>query len=79
MYPPFLFGESDFFCNYSTPYDYNNDSIRKLDEKSSKIKHDDGTYQPNFRPIHTGVTAAEYATAVANELYWALGGLVEEE
>ena len=25
---------------YSTPYDYNEDSIRLLDEKSSEIEHD---------------------------------------
>jgi hypothetical protein len=41
--------------------------------------HDDGTYHPNFRPIHTGpgFNVAQYATDVANELMWALEGLVE--
>ena len=39
-------------------------------------RRDDGTLCPNFRPIPKGLTSAEYATAVANELYWALEGLV---
>ena len=40
----------------------------------------DGTYHPNFRPIHTGpgFSVAQYATDVANELLWALEGLVGE-
>ena len=44
-------------------------------------RRDDGTYHPNFRPIHTGpgFNVAQYATDVANELLWALEGLVEEE
>ena len=35
----------------------------------------------NFRPIHTGpgFNVAQYAADVANELLWALEGLVEEE
>ena len=43
-------------------------------------RRDDGTYHPNFRPIQTGpgFSVAQYATDVANELYWALEGLVEE-
>lgn len=39
-------------------------------------RRDDGTLRPNFKPIPKGLTSAEYATAVANELYWALEGLV---
>ena len=41
----------------------------------------DGSYSPNFRPIHTGpgFNVEHYASSVANELLWALGGLVEEE
>ena len=44
-------------------------------------RRDDGSYSPNFRPIHTGpgFNVTQYATDVANELLWALGGLVEEE
>ena len=44
-------------------------------------RKDDGTYRPNFRPIHTdpGFNVEHYASSVANELLWALGGLVEEE
>ena len=43
-------------------------------------RHDDGTYRPNFRPIHIGpgFSVDSYATEVANELMWALEGLVEE-
>ena len=43
-------------------------------------RRDDGTYHPNFRPIHTGpgFSVAQYATDVANELLWALDGLIEE-
>ena len=44
-------------------------------------RSDDGTYRPNFRPIHTDpdFNVAHYASSVANELLWALEGLVEEE
>ena len=44
-------------------------------------RKDDGTYRPNFRPIHTGpgFNVEHYASSVANELLWALEGLVEEE
>ena len=44
-------------------------------------RKDDGTYRPNFRPIHTGpgFNVEHYASSVANELLWALGGLVGEE
>ena len=42
-------------------------------------RRDDGTYHPNFRPIHTssGFSVERYAADVANELLWALEGLVE--
>jgi hypothetical protein len=38
----------------------------------------DGTYRPNFRPIEVGqgFRVEKYATGVANELLWALEGLV---
>ena len=40
----------------------------------------DGTYRPNFRPINVdaGFRVERYATGVANELLWALEGLVEK-
>ena len=43
-------------------------------------RRDDGTYYPNFRPIHTGkgFNVQRYASEVANELLWALEGLVED-
>ena len=42
-------------------------------------RRDDGTYHPNFRPIHTGpgFCLEHYASSVANELMWALEGLVD--
>ena len=42
-------------------------------------RRDDGTLHPNFRPIHTGkgFSVERYATGVANELLWALEGLVD--
>ena len=42
-------------------------------------RHDDGTFRPNFRPIRIGpgFNVDCYATSVANELLWALEGLVE--
>ena len=42
---------------------------------------EDGTYRPNFRPMPTGkdFTVVKYALGVANELLWALEGLVGEE
>ena len=45
------------------------------------LRRDDGTYNPNFRPIHTGpgFNLERYASGVANELLWALEGLIEEE
>ena len=44
-------------------------------------RRDDGSYHPNFRPIQTGkgFSVEHYADGVANELVWALEGLVEEE
>ena len=42
-------------------------------------RRDDGTLRPNFRPIPKDVSLERYATGVANELLWALEGLVEEE
>ena len=40
----------------------------------------DGTLHPNFRPMkmEPGFSAERYATAVGNELMWALEGLVEK-
>ena len=40
----------------------------------------DGTLRPNFRPMPQGrdLIPARYASAVANELLWALEGLVEK-
>ena len=50
-------------------------------ETITVTRRDDGSYSPNFRPIHTGpgFNVTQYATDVANELLWALGGLVGEE
>ena len=44
-------------------------------------RRDDGSYRPNFRPVHTGTgfNVEHYASSVANELLWALEGLVGEE
>ena len=43
-------------------------------------RKDDGTYSPNFRPVKVGAgfNVGRYAAGVANELLWALEGLVEE-
>ena len=48
-------------------------------EHITVTRRDDGTYHPNFRPISIGAgfCVESYATAVANELLWALEGLVE--
>jgi hypothetical protein len=42
-------------------------------------RHDDGTYRPNFRPMKVGAdfSVEKYAAGVANELLWALEGLIE--
>ena len=42
-------------------------------------RRDDGTYQPNFRPIRTttGFDVERYVSQVRNELLWGLDGLVE--
>ena len=41
-------------------------------------RHDDGTYRPNLKPMKVGkdFSVARYASNVANELLWALEGLV---
>ena len=43
-------------------------------------QQDDGTLRPNFKPMKMGpgFSPERYATAVANELMWALEGLIEE-
>ena len=40
---------------------------------------DDGTYHPNFKPmkVDADFSVARYASNVANELLWALEGLVK--
>ena len=42
-------------------------------------RKDDGTYRPNFRPVKVGAgfNVGRYAAGVANELLWALEGLIE--
>ena len=42
-------------------------------------RRDDGTYRPNFKPMNVDkdFTVAKYASSVANELLWALEGLVK--
>ena len=42
-------------------------------------RRDNGTYRPNFRPMKVGAdfSVEKYATGVANELLWALEGLIE--
>jgi hypothetical protein len=41
-------------------------------------RHDDGTYRPNLKPmkVDKDFSVAKYASGVANELFWALEGLV---
>ena len=44
-------------------------------------QRDNGTYGLNFRDVHIeepGFSVTQFATAVANELLWALEGLIEE-
>ncbi len=42
-------------------------------------RRDNGTYRPNFRPMKIGAdfSVEKYAAGVANELLWALEGLIE--
>ena len=42
-------------------------------------RQDNGTYRPNFRPMKVGAdfSVEKYAAGVANELLWALEGLIE--
>ena len=44
-------------------------------------RHDDGTYRPNLKPmkVDKDFSVAKYASGVANELLWALEGLVKSE
>ena len=41
-------------------------------------RRDDGSYHPNFKPmkVDKDFCVAKYASGVANELLWALEGLV---
>ena len=43
-------------------------------------RRSDGSYHPNFKPmkVDKDFSTARYASGVANELLWALEGLVEE-
>ncbi len=43
-------------------------------------QQDDGTLRPNFKPMKMGpgFSPERYATGVANELMWALEGLIDE-
>ena len=43
-------------------------------------RRDNGTYRPNFKPMKVGAdfNLAQYASGVANELLWALEGLIEK-
>ena len=43
-------------------------------------KRDDGSYRPNFRPVHIdkGFDLKHYVSGVGLELLWALEGLVEK-
>ena len=43
-------------------------------------RRDDGSYRPNFKPMKVGAdfTVAKYAAGVANELLWALEGLIKK-
>ena len=42
-------------------------------------RRSDGSYHPNFKPMKTGegFSVARYASNVANELLWALEGLIK--
>ena len=42
-------------------------------------RQDNGTYRPNFRPmkVDADFSVEKYAAGVANELLWALEGLIE--
>ena len=44
-------------------------------------RREDGTYRPNFKPMKVGAdfSIAQFASDVANELLWALDGLVEKK
>ena len=47
----------------------------------SITRRDDGSYHPNFKPmkVDKDFSVAKYASSVANELLWALEGLVKRE
>ena len=47
----------------------------------SVTRRADGSYHPNFKPMKVGegFSVARYASNVANELLWALEGLVGKE
>ena len=75
--------------NYNEEMTFVETVSQKLEKRNPQVfrgeyitvtRRDDGTYRPNFRPIPTNkvFNLERYAAGVANELLWALEGLVEE-
>lgn len=72
---------------HDTEYHYTFTEAVNADKRNPRVfegkcitvtRRDDGTLRPNFRPVTMGAdfNAATYATDVANEILWALTGLL---
>ena len=71
-------------------YHYTFTEIHNVDKRNPRVfngryititRRDDGTLRPNFKPLKMGkdFCASDYASHVANELFWALTSLIEKE
>lgn len=77
----FLYGEHFTFVETEAPATGKRNPHVFRGKHITITRRDDGTYRPNFRPVSVGAgfNVGRYAAGVANELLWALEGLVGEE
>ena len=69
-----------FIETISTPSEKRNPQVFR-GKYITVTRREDGTYRPNFKPMKVGAdfSIAQFASDVANELLWALDGLVEKK
>ena len=76
----FLYGEHFTFVETEAPATGKRNPHVFRGKHITITRRDDGTYRPNFRPVKVGAgfNVGRYAAGVANELLWALEGLIGE-
>ena len=78
-YPGVLKRDEECHCTFTETANADKRNPRVFEGKCITVtRRDDGTLRPNFRPVTMGAdfNAATYATDVANEILWALTGLL---